>query len=769
MHADNTIHATKPQIPSPVGASSPGEGVADFLQLIPGVHQLGAIDPATGFVEGLTCRLPEDRKVVEKWVNDRNGKKGMYWSINEVHAGFTGKKPTKSDIVAVRFLHLDADTEGANTPAAMLSLGRQIEEKTPVSLTPTFAIDSGGGFQHFFQLAEPLSLSEDRDQIVDAVEAQNNGLIRWYDGDFGTQNIDRWARLPGTENVPNAKKLARGRVQRTARLISSSAAQYDLASFADVIPPVVVEKELDRSPEIAAAQTELEDRHHESCCGEDYLPEETARKLAIARKESAGFDDLWVNGLAKNHGRKSSIASYLAWRSVDFTLEECAQIVWCYGFIHERHDYCDTNLRPRDIARAYVNIYLKNRAKRDKRNADRDVDHFDYKAAEANAPTSNEQDGQTAKAVRRLPLTPFREAADTALDHSNKPLVQGLLDQGTLSVIYGPSNAGKTFVVLNLAFHIATGLPWGGMKTTRGTALYIAAEGGPGARKRARALQKRFGQEGHDVDIEFVLSTINLLDPKADLEPLIATMNDLAAAGRPVVFLVIDTFSRVFAGGEENGSTDMGTMVAHFDRIRQATAAHVCIVHHSGKQIAKGARGHSLLRAATDTEIEVVPGHIVVTKQRDLEGNYSVDFKLAQVEIGAASDGSAVTSAVVELVSRGAGEPGVATQAEQIVLDAVALAVEGAESDQENPQTFGVADIAAVLAAQGREISTAGLRKHFGQLVAKRLIKNVGRGVYALRAPETAYSQYFQHLTDEEVEKTISERMGVGSGASVFD
>ena len=29
------------------------------------------------------------------------------------------------------------------------------------------------------------------------------------------------------------------------------------------------------------------------------------------------------------------------------------------------------------------------------------------------------------------------------------------------------------------------------------------------------------------------------------------------------------------------------------------------LVHHTGKDTAKGARGHSLLRAATDTEIEV--------------------------------------------------------------------------------------------------------------------------------------------------------------------
>ena len=43
---------------------------------------------------------------------------------------------------------------------------------------------------------------------------------------------------------------------------------------------------------------------------------------------------------------------------------------------------------------------------------------------------------------------------------------------------------------------------------------------------------------------------------------------------------------------------------------------------------AKGARGHSLLRAATDTEIEVADRVISVTKQRDLDGSFERGFEL---------------------------------------------------------------------------------------------------------------------------------------------
>jgi len=77
----------------------------------------------------------------------------------------------------------------------------------------------------------------------------------------------------------------------------------------------------------------------------------------------------------------------------------------------------------------------------------------------------------------------------------------------------------------------------------------------------------------------------------------------------------------------------------------------VCWVHHSGKDQARGARGHSLLRAATDTEIEIIDNGGIrtatVTKQRDLECTGQFAFKLKPVEIGTDRRGKPITSCVV--------------------------------------------------------------------------------------------------------------------------
>jgi hypothetical protein len=71
---------------------------------------------------------------------------------------------------------------------------------------------------------------------------------------------------------------------------------------------------------------------------------------------------------------------------------------------------------------------------------------------------------------------------------NHTPLVEDLLDHRAMSILYGESNTGKTFVALDIAFHIATGLPWNNKTTAQGSVIYVAAEGGLSAQHRVIAL-----------------------------------------------------------------------------------------------------------------------------------------------------------------------------------------------------------------------------------------------------------------------------------------
>lgn len=344
---------------------------------------------------------------------------------------------------------------------------------------------------------------------------------------------------------------------------------------------------------------------------------------------------------------------------------------------------------------------------------------FEQPADESIFPTEKERAPQ-----KRFSLTPFAEAAATALSSTALPLIKGILDQGAMTVLYGESNAGKTFVAMDISYHVATGLQWAGRRVARAAVLYVAAEGGQGARKRAAALSARYGAAG---EFLFLLHPVNLLRADADLGPLIATIRD---SGLVFGLIVIDTLSRAMAGGDENASTDMGAMVKHLDALRAATGAHLMVVHHSGKDRAKGARGHSLLRAATDTEIEVADRVISVTKQRDLDGSFASGFELDVAVLGVDAEGDPVTSCTIRLVDRESAKVGRATKREREVL--TAFEELAAVKDAADSPGVTAEEVAEWFESNDDKLSVNGARTLIKKLVTKEFLEKIGRNSWRM-------------------------------------
>ena len=231
--------------------------------------------------------------------------------------------------------------------------------------------------------------------------------------------------------------------------------------------------------------------------------------------------------------------------------------------------------------------------------------------------------------------------------------VEDTLTEGGMSVVYGDSNTGKTFWAMNLAVHVALGRQWEGKDVDQGGVVYCALEGGSGVLNRVLAFRKE-NPFLTGTPFSIVPTSINLFDSAKHLQVLAATVMRAAAnMGCPIKLLVIDTLARAMAGGNENASDDMGALVSNADALRKATGAHVMFIHHTGKDAARGARGHSSLRAATDTEIEVSReqgsdfANVRVTKQRDLEGGQEYAFTLKTVVVGVNRRGKDITSCVV--------------------------------------------------------------------------------------------------------------------------
>ncbi len=180
-------------------------------------------------------------------------------------------------------------------------------------------------------------------------------------------------------------------------------------------------------------------------------------------------------------------------------------------------------------------------------------------------------------------------------------LLEGAVPRGSLAVLYGPPKSSKTFLALDMALSAAAGeADVHGMAVRPGRALYVLAEGGApmaGARVEAWMAARGVGAERLRGRVAVVPRAVNL-GSASGVDEL------LEANPGPWDLVVFDTLARCMSG-DENSVKDMGDAVRGCDRVREATGAAVLLVHHSGKDQAKGMRGSTALLGAVDSAIRV--------------------------------------------------------------------------------------------------------------------------------------------------------------------
>ena len=261
---------------------------------------------------------------------------------------------------------------------------------------------------------------------------------------------------------------------------------------------------------------------------------------------------------------------------------------------------------------------------------------------------------ENAQSVEHSRIREIREAlvkaSDIKLDPKSDYLIKGWLGSKAVSVVYGDSNCGKSFFGLDIAAHVASGHKWNNCNVRKGNVLYLACEGGGKSyTPRVEAIKTARDKlhEGVGLDQFYLLPLQIDLHGAVDVEAL-----SLALPKEEFALIVIDTLAMSIGVGSENDSKDMGQYIRNIITLRSGYNCHVLIIHHSGKDKNKGARGHTSLRAAVDTEIEIkVDGQIRTArcrKQRDLENGKAIAFTLQRVELGLDDEGDPITSCVVE-------------------------------------------------------------------------------------------------------------------------
>jgi hypothetical protein len=233
----------EPEVEDPVEAPQENASLAEESAPEPSIE--GACDIAIDFLNGLRpdgphvittivpdggtltrTFMPNEREEARRFIAEENARgKNIYYTPNLTRT--VASKPTKRDITAIDYVHVDADPDPRETPeqfrACMLPVFEGFEPR------PGFIIESGKGLNVLWPVVR--TARDENTQLV--VEAINAGLATYFGAERGTQNIDRILRLPGTRNYPNKKKRSLGRKPCEARLLKvNGTARYELETFA---------------------------------------------------------------------------------------------------------------------------------------------------------------------------------------------------------------------------------------------------------------------------------------------------------------------------------------------------------------------------------------------------------------------------------------------------------------------------------------------------------------------------------------------------------
>jgi hypothetical protein len=246
------------------------------------------------------------------------------------------------------------------------------------------------------------------------------------------------------------------------------------------------------------------------------------------------------------------------------------------------------------------------------------------------------------------PATPFPGL--TVKDISKRDLkdplrrVAGLIGEGNyLTLIYGPSTAGKTFLAVDLLFALLLGRLWFGAKTLKCGLLYVAREGEEGFINRIRAYLLNF-LDGSDLDLpphRIVTLSVNLgpSDDGSHVQRIIATVAEMNATSETKVGVVVyDNMRAVAPGMRENFGEDIEAFYAKVREVATATSASPLILDNTGKDTDRGARGTQAKFDLADTVIEVEAGVWTVVKVRDGHPGTRHSFRLAEVALGTVAD-----------------------------------------------------------------------------------------------------------------------------------
>lgn len=230
-------------------------------------------------------------------------------------------------------------------------------------------------------------------------------------------------------------------------------------------------------------------------------------------------------------------------------------------------------------------------------------------------------------------------------------LVENIIEQSSLNLLFGEPASGKSLFALDWAFCMTAGKDWHGYRTKQTDVVIIAGEGFAGMQRRLRALEIKY-QIKAPAALFISKQPAQLMDENN--AQLVANSIKVMCASPGLV--IIDTLHRNM-DADENSSKEFGKFINNLDTYMKPLGVAILIVHHSGHGNTNRSRGSSAIRAAMDGEFSVQKNKdniITLTchKAKDFEPLAPLCFVLKPTELEwLNSDGEPMTSVYLDYKS----------------------------------------------------------------------------------------------------------------------
>jgi hypothetical protein len=227
-------------------------------------------------------------------------------------------------------------------------------------------------------------------------------------------------------------------------------------------------------------------------------------------------------------------------------------------------------------------------------------------------------------------------------------LVKNHIELESIGMLFGAPASAKSFLAMDIAFCIATGINWNGNHTVQGSVAYLAGEGHGGMGKRTKALELKY-----ETKVSNLFFSTLPADLSSDKQSQVV-FDEIQKSCKNPRLIVIDTLHRNFGNADENSAKDMSIFLHLITTMMKSSGSAVLIVHHSGHGDKTRSRGSSSIRAALDVEYSIEKKNDLVTmtctKAKEFIEPDPLSFKLVTQSITSwlDDDGNPVESATLE-------------------------------------------------------------------------------------------------------------------------